>query len=77
MGVNRPPHRCYAVLDGENEATWWTTVDAIMFERREGDRKEVHRDQLTWVGHGLADPGLYPLFEKKVLYSEPKCKPSK
>jgi hypothetical protein len=62
------PFRAYAVKDGDRAPDWWITTNQILFTRVGGNQETVLIGELTWVGNGHADQGLYGLFTKKVLY---------
>ncbi len=69
MRTGGVPFRAWAIRDGEDTPCWWTTTNQILFTRTSGLRETVRISELTWVAHGFADPGLYGLFEKKLLYN--------
>ena len=62
------PRRCYAILSGETEPVWWTTLNGRRYERRSGDRLQVDADDLTWVAHGFNDNDLRANFKSQALY---------
>ena len=63
------PLRVYAIRDGEDDPSWGITTNDRLFTRTSGLKESVLIDELTWVGHGLADQGLFRLFKSRVLYS--------
>lgn len=69
MNDNRVPLRAWAIKDGEEKPAWWVSTNNILFRRASGLQETVRINELTWVAHGLADAGLYGLFEKRLLYN--------
>lgn len=64
------PFRCYAIKDGDALPAWWVTTNNRLFTRTDGIKETVTIAELTWVGHGLADPDLFGLFEKRLLFTK-------